>query len=319
MNNLYLLSLQSCLNPNGPDRSFCQDPIEIHLRNCVFSRASSFYGCGGVIFFDTYFANISIIESTFFSCHVCGDLHGGAIYFQCPGGQAYFNKVCASNCSASGSAHFCYTYTANEYNNAYHLCTISQCSTDLFGNFPVFCYCGKQSIKSTNVSKCSVIQESGFRLYQCPFLEILHSTFYSNRALSNMCIYITGTQSPMSLKYSNVIDNDSPAVNSVIFVGSGTLTIQYSIFQKNKDLLFYGVEQITVLDSVISHSSQIGVIVQSKNVSFKTTASLNIIHYNTNWCRVAQTPTKQNTYNEVIYKSKISFKLQAFLVISLIN
>jgi len=318
MVQLLLLSLQSCLNPNGPDRSFVGSPVEIYLENCVFSRASGFFGHGGVIFFDTYYANLSVIETTFYSCHVYGDSHCGAVYFQCPGGQAYFYRVCANNCSAESTTHFCYSNTGD--NNAFHMCSVTRCSPELRGYFPIFCWGGKQSIKSTNISKCSVYQESGIRLYQCPFLEILHSTFFSNRALSHMCIYITGTQYPTSIKYSNIIDNDSPAANSVVHVGSGSLTIQYSVFQSNKDLLLQGAEPIVVIDSVISHpSSQIGVISQSKNVTFKTTASMNIIHYDTYRCRGAQIPTKQHSYNEVLYKRKINVSLQAFMVIALIH
>jgi len=226
----------------------------INISNCFFSRSSSYSGNGGVICVTVSSCSMNVNYSMFYNC-VCSNW-GGAIFFY--SSNSCLTMICANRCSASGY-HFAYLI-ASQVNQVEYL-SVSNCSHTTSGYYPIRLDCGNQRVDNINCSMNNAFQFSGIVIHSPSSFTSSHCTFSNNKVSENICIYFWSTSGTISMSYANIVHNNSPSGNGVVFVdGAGSRKMMYCIFKNNQNTLFCVWEgSLEVSHSFIDHSGSFSI------------------------------------------------------------
>ena len=249
------------------DQGRSYESQNIGIAQCYFSRSSPFSGNGGIICVSGGSYSMSVNNSIFFKCS-CSSGHGGAIYFVSY--NSYLRMICAKNCSASSQGHFAYLQ-ASSVNQLEYLSVLC-CSYAASGYNSVHLRSGTQRFDITNSSMNNAIYGSGILIDLPSSFSSTFCTFSNNKASDCICIYIYSTLGTTSVCYANIVYNNSPTRNGVIYVeGGGSRKMLYCIFQNNQNYLFCVCQSsLEVSHSFIDHSpssfsSNIAVLTATNN------------------------------------------------------
>ena len=272
--------------------------IFVDLLNCIFHRINTFnQGSGGIVFIQQFGGEFGVNECTFLNCSCSGD--GGAIYFNCESGnpQTNIKKVCSNGCFCGNSNNwggFAYLSSRDSKNCLTFISYLSINKNPTNGKdfSHLFTNLGNQSLLSSNFSynKCYMFSVL-YSQKQRNFLSI-YNTFFNNSAINSVCIKIQDGSGSLLFSYSNIVGNDSPLGDAVVFV-SGDYIINYCIFTQNRNQLFYSKagNVFSLEDCIIDHISNsllTGYVFTTKNNSFFSSFSqiyTNIIeNFDTFYC-----------------------------------
>ena len=213
-------------------RSYVDKNIDIS--NCFFSRSSSYSGDGGVIY----------VTASSYS--------GGAIFFSSP--NSYLRMICANSCSASG--YHSANLRASQVNQVEYL-SVSNCSHTTSGYYPIRLDYGDQRVDNTKCSMNKARVGSGIGIDSPSSFTSSHCTFSNNKVYDSRCIYFYSISGTISMSYANIVHNNSPSGNGVVYVFGAYPEMIYCIFKNKQNTLFY-VNQgsLEVSHSFIDHSRE---------------------------------------------------------------
>ena len=203
----------------------------INMMNCLIKDFSS-TGHGGAIYIDSSSLSLIFHDTTFYNCTTSSG-NGGAIYFT-NGLNIQLFRICAVGCNTN--THYQFAYLQTTSNQVLDLITIYNCS-NLIGYETLRFENGKQNISNINVSYNNNYVISGF-IYVCSNnIFSNYCTFYNNTVGLYRCIDFHGYSGTISK--SNIILNNSPNSNGVIYIDSGNYIFNECIFDQNKNILLY--------------------------------------------------------------------------------
>jgi len=288
----------------------------INISNCFFIRSGTFSDNGGVIYVNGGTYSMSINCSLFYNCSL--SQKGGAIYFV--SSDSNLRMVCADSCSASSNGHFALIVACQS--NIVEILSVSYCSHLTTGYSPLSLDKGNQKVFNLNSSSNKAERGSGISCYDPASFQSVFCTFSSNKVSDSICIYIYSVSGIISMSYSNIVHNNSPSGNGVIFVnGAGARIMMYCIFQNNQNYLFCLYSgYLEVSHSFIDLSSSIStslVVTTSLNNYFTKTQTVIIEGPGSHICKIpniSQTITKGSTMIWLIY-SIVSMLFIALFVI----
>jgi len=265
-------------------RSFVDENILIS--DCFFARSLTYNGDGGVIYVSGGSLSMNVNFSMFYSC-ACSH-YGGAIYFE--SNTVSLIMICANGCfSTSSWYHFAFL-VAYPINNIEYL-SISKCSHSTSGYMSIFLQSGKQRVDKTNSSMNNAELYSGIRIMYPISCTSSHCTFSNNIVSRSMCINLHSNSVTVSMSYVNIVHNNSPNGNGVIYLnGAGLRKMMYCVFQNNSNYLFIVVDScsLEVSHSFIDHSSSLfstySSISTETNNSFTNRMTYQIQYYNSHHC-----------------------------------
>ena len=258
----------------------------IDISNCFFSRSSSYSGSGGVIYVNGGSYSMNVNYSMFYNC-VCSS-HGGAIYFY--SSNSCLRMICANSCSAS--ERFFATLRALEGNHVDYL-SVSNCSRNTSGGYPILFFAGNQGVDNTNSSMNNAYQNSGISINYPSSFNSSHCTFSNNMALNSMCISFESDSGTISMLFANIVHNNSPYLGVVFASGAGLRKMMYCILHNNHDYLFcvWGSVTFELSHSFISHSGLFSTYgaVSTTNSSFTNRITYQLQFFESYYCN-AQLP-----------------------------
>jgi len=234
-----------------------------YLNQCHISYFEISGSGGPVYFVSSSVCHLVIENSKFMNCISSGK--GGAIRFDCPSyGGCAFDKVCASNCSATGTdldngGQFSYSNTGSSKINYYIMTSHSYCAISSSFYNSLSAHNGNQLFININSSNNNAVYCAGLYCFLETTCEVSFSTFYNNQAYA---INIGFRYCPAHniMKWSNVVKSSSPGGYAVIYSGSAVTSIFNTTFTDNAGLLFIVVTSgsLTVDKCWIAHSGDIG-------------------------------------------------------------
>jgi len=266
-----------CVDENiSQGRSY--DGVDCNISDCVFIRMEEYLDKGGVIYAQSSSVKVFISNSMFYNC--MSSRNGGAICFDtCD--QFALKTTCISNCKTgdSYSGHFAYLRVYNE--NSLEFCSITSCSTDTLGMYPVFLYLGDQKILHLNFSLNNARMGSSFRSYNPNTFLSNYCTFSNNNASESICISFYNSYGSflvsVPIQYSNIVNNNSPSLGLILSYDV-SVTFKYCIFDQNHDVLFYSqIKSISLMDCYVSH---LGILTSFEPISSSINNSFTKIQTN---------------------------------------
>ena len=272
-----------CINESiNQGRSYVDK--NINISDCSFSRLSAFAGDGGVISVYGVSCTMIINFSMFYNC-VCSNL-GGAIYFD--SSNSSLRMICANRCSAYSWYHFA-DLVSSQLNLVEYL-SVSCCSPSTSAGYPICLNTGYQRVDNTNSSMNNVKYHSGIGIFSPSSFTSSHCTFSNNKASDWICINFYSTSGTISMSYSNIIHNNSPIGNGVVYVwGSGSRKMMYCIFQNNQNYLCSVPSgTLEVSHSFIDHSSSFCYtesVSSETNNSFINRLTFQIQFFHSHYCK----------------------------------
>ena len=201
-----------CDNDNiDQGRSYSQ--MNIDISHCFFSRSTTFFGHGGVIYINAGDFSMNVNYSMFYNCTCTA--HGGAIRFSST--KSSIRMICAFRCICGDNAygHFAYITTSQE--NQVEFLSVSFCSNCASGCYPIDLYNGKQSIDNTNSSMNNAKRGSGVCIESPSSFTSSFCTFSNNMVSDWACIYFSSKYGKILMLYTNIVNNSSQN-NLVILV-----------------------------------------------------------------------------------------------------
>jgi len=217
-----------CVNEHiNQGRSYEQTNIDIS--SCFFSRSSQYSNYGGVIYISGSSYSMSVTNSMFYNCECSG--YGGAIYFSSY--DSVLRMICANSCSASA---YHYALIQTYQNNRVEYLSVSYCSYTTSGYSSISLSSGIQSVDNTNCSMNNAYQISGIYVDVPYSFTSSHCTFSNNKVSDCICIYFWINSGTML--FSNIVNNNSPSQQGVVFV-NGAYNMLYCIINDNQNTLFY--------------------------------------------------------------------------------
>ena len=285
-------------DPITQGRSFNNQNVLII--DCMFIRSENFVGHGGVIYLSGGLYSLSIISAVFSYCK--SSYSSGAIYSDSL--ESRIENICAFQCS-SNLYHFASLKSIND-NHIYFL-SMSYCASECNGSRSMRFYSGNQIIENTNCSLNKAKSASGIFFNKPISFQCSYCTFSSNRVLENQCIYFYDFIGTMS--YSNIVDNDSPLSNGVIYMDRGSTCLENCILSMNSNTLFNLVSgTLTLVDCFISHLdlfSESKEIITSNNNNFVLIQTLLIDFFSTNQCPTDESNTDNPSLEQTLIETPI--------------
>ena len=253
LNQLFFLegSGLECENENiSNGRSYSQ--MNINISHCFFIRTFTLTGYGGVIFVNGGSYSMNVNYSMFYNCS--SSLNGGAICFDSI--NSNLRMICGNRCSCGALKFGNFALIVASQTNKVEYLSISYCSHNMDGCYP-FCFeSGNQRVDNTNSSMNNAYKYSGIGIFTPSSFTSALCTF-SNNKVSYICIYFSSITDTITLSYANILYNNSPSGNGVIYAdGEGLKKMMFCIFQNNSNFLFC-IKQgsLEVSHSFIDHSS----------------------------------------------------------------
>jgi len=313
MNNILILG---CVSPHISQGRSYDDYLSaiyaISISDCFFSRSSMINGDGGVIRIlrSSINCSMSVSYSMFYNC-LCSQ-KGGAIHFITSGNYS-LKMICANRCTTSNYyGQFAYFEVPNE--NQIEYLSASSCSNTTTGYSALYLKNGNQCLVNSNISMNSA-NAYGVIASNYPLCFICSYCTVSNNNVSNkICMYFLSNNGTIS--YANIVQNNSPNGNGVLFFYGGSSDFQYCTFYQNYNALF-SVESATLIMShcLLSHisvfSSSKATVLTSTNNSIDTLEPLDyrqtyqIQFFISHYCNAdnplpIQTPKKTNEETPMI-------------------
>lgn len=278
------IGLKNACNLENTTSGRSYDRVSVNVSNCFFIRSLMYNDHGGVVFISSMSDSLSVSNSMFIQCS-CNN-YGGAIYFYGKGSE--IKMICAFNCSAL-FCHFAYLVVSN-YNFVDYL-SISLCSNVEQGQAPLRIESGNQRLSFSNSSMNRANEISALYVYN-PSVSSVYSycTFSNNNVSSNTCImmnFLSGT-----FDMVNVVHNNSPESNGVIYQNNGYYNFNSCILKSNNDILFVvSAGYITVTNSFISHTGTVvsGSVTTSNNNTYIDISTYLISFFSSIFCPVDST------------------------------
>lgn len=239
--------------------------------------------------------NMLIGSSVFHSCFSSG--HGGGIYFNCAAGSSVLYNVCGYNCYSTltsvSDGQLARMSTGTTSKNFLHYVSVRSCPLSEGSNRynPVSILQGYQQVNNNNFTKNKCVRISSFQSVSSNTFNSVYCTIVGNSVTDGQILNCHSGVSRV-LQYSNFINNTSPNAGVIFIWESAALTIEFSVFSGNSNILFYvGSGSLTVRHSFIKHTSTLksGSLVTS-NITALTSTYL-IHHYATNMCETPYYPT----------------------------
>ena len=263
-NNHFIIRMHFiCVNEsNYEGRSYHN--TNIYISQCSFFRYLLYSGDGGVIYVSGGSYSMNISYSMFYNC--ISSIYGGAIFFK--SNDSSLKMICANRCS-SMFYHFAFLQTSQE-NRLVHL-SISYCSTITSELYSIGLQSGNQIVDNTNSSMNKADAFSGIWILSPYSFRSSHSTFSNNNVSDYVCMkFLLNSRCTMS--FANIVHNNSPFENGVVYVNGGSLEMNYCIFDNNENTLF--CVQSGSLEVSHSYISHIGTLSTSTQVSTANNNSL---------------------------------------------
>ena len=231
-------------------RSYFDNNVQIS--HCFFSRSLIYSGYGGVIYVNGGSYTMGINHSMFYNCFCTRD--GGAIVFK--SSNSDLRMICANRCfcGASYNYHFALCQ-ASQLNNAEYL-SISNCSHTTSGYYPICLQSGHQRVDNTNNSMNNAYQISGIAIYSPSTFISTYCTFSNNKVSRSICLFFYAELGTILVLYANIVHNNSPIQDGVIYTsGTGSRIFMNCILKNNDNFLFNLVSgSLEVFHSYIDHS-----------------------------------------------------------------
>ena len=284
--------------------------FEYNYFNCFFSRINIYSGSGGIIYAKDCKTIMKLINCIFYNCF--STEWGGAIYFYCnlKGTNVKLNKICASNCS-SKYVQFARIVTFSNSNNIYDLISINLCGNNPIGYTSLKIQIGNINFSNNNSSKNYNIAVSGISINHPTKLKSIFCTFINNYVSSNSIIFLESFDMHF-LSFYNIINNNSPKDNSIIYVFQGEYIINNSILQNNTDILFSTYNgKLHVSNCIIIHHQNY--IFKDEIHTFNNQINnfgiqtFFLIHFSTKYCN-------ENYLNYQMTKNKLNYFKFNFLI-----
>jgi len=290
-----------CVNENiAQGRSYDQNNIDIS--DCFFTRSSYYSGKGGVIYVYANSYSVNIISSMFYYCFAS---IGGAIYSL--SSNSYLRMICANMCSSDNSydKHFA-SFDVFQSNQVEYL-SVSKCSHTTSGKISMFFGQGIHRVDNTNSSMNNAYQTSAIRIESSSSFTSSHCTFSNNKASTNICISFYSTSGIISISYANIVHNNSPSGEGVVYVGgAASKKMLYCIFQNNQNYLFSVYSgSLEVSHSFIYHSGSFSTrtaVSTSNNNSLTNRNTYQLQFFNSHYCNT-DIPPPPRTLDQTPMKS----------------
>ena len=249
---------------------------------------------GGAIFMNSRLNVYLLIEKSLFDdCYAF--VRGGAIYLSIPSGTVAIMKTCGYQCfvDVSSVGQFLHQRTSTSVVSQSNLLSLSYCSTQA-GSRSSVCYLqnGIHQHSNINTSNNQVNQVSSFGFNSIAYTVISYWTCTNNYAHSNHCFSIISASSTSTIRFTNMVANNSPG--AIIYLNTATSIFHNSSFIDNEGTLFNAVGSIsfspTVRHCIIKHNLiyslfTVLAITFSQTFSITTgTSTLPISHYSTYLC-----------------------------------
>ena len=253
----------------------------VFINNCYFSNMIS--SSRTVIYFTNSDFNFVIENCIFINCKCTSNIGGGTLYLSITNsGSIIFIKNCIYNCS-SGNVWGQFGYIEFPNNQLYDLFSITHIKST--GSVPIQINKGLQKIININSSHHIINSYSGFYMQNSINSNFSFSTIFNITCSSYICFEIQYSTS--KILNSNIINNNSPSNYGVIMASYSNLLIENTIFQKNKNTLFYGHAggSCTVKNCWIEHpSNSYGSFTTNGINNFIFTQTYIFTHFSTNLC-----------------------------------
>jgi len=254
-------------------RSYYQN--NINVSDCSFLRVSLYSGDGGIIYVSGSDYSMNVSYSMFYNCFC--SIYGGSIYFY--SSNSSIRMICANRCSAS-YRHFAWL-VASQMNQIDHL-SVSYCSPATSGYTSIELDSGNQRVDNTNSSMNNAFQVSGIAIDFSSSFTSSHCTFSNNNVSECVCIGFYSESGTISMSFANIVHNNSPSENGVVYVIGGSIEMNYCIFKDNENTLFC-VESgsLEVSHCFISH---IGMTPTGINNSLSKRETYQMQFFNSHYC-----------------------------------
>ena len=168
-------------------------------------------------------------------------------------------------------------------------------------------------------------QNSGVGIFSPSAYTSTQRTFSNNKVSHSICLYFYSDSNAALMLYSNIVHNNSPLGNSIVFIkGAGPKKIMKCIFKDNHSFLFCVCEcAIEVFNSFIdlssvSFSSRTEVTTGTNN-SFINRITYPIHFFNTLHCNTDISQTEQKQLNTIDQKQTNSFSIIFPIVVPTIS
>ena len=239
-----------CINESlTQGRSYYESNISVV--DCVFSRTLTYDGDGGVIYvFIGSKYNMNVSYSMF--SNIVSSGKAGAIFFSSQSSSIKMNCAYRCSCGATKMGQFAFLQTSME--NQVDYLSVTQCSYTTNGIYTVYLSQGYEIVDNTNNSMNWAIMCSGLYVISPSKFTSSFCTFANNKVSESVCVYFSSNSGNMS--YANIVHNNSPLTNGVVYIWGGFPKMFHCIFDNNQNTLFNILSgSLTIFNSFISHSS----------------------------------------------------------------
>jgi len=275
----------------------------ISISHCSFSRSLSYSGNGGVIYVSGGSFCLSVSHLMFYNC-VCSS-QGGAIYFDST--NSSLRMICAFRCSSYNSR---FSFLKASLENQVEYISVSNCSHDPSGFYPIYLSLGIQRVDYTNSSMNSARYYSGIGINSPAAFTSSHCTFSNNKASDGICVYFEHNSGSMSS--ANIVHNNCPSSSHGVVHVFGAYIMSYCIFQGNQNLLFYIYSgSLSISNSFIDHS---GFTSTGVNNSLTNTKTYQLQYFSSHYCN-ADIPIIKTELKTFDKTNTIPFSLKYQLLI----
>jgi len=182
--------------------------------------------------------------------------------------------------------------------------SVSNCSHTTSGYYPIRLDYGDQRVDNTKCSMNKARVGSGIGIDSPSSFTSSHCTFSNNKVYDSRCIYFYSISGTISMSYANIVHNNSPSGNGVVYVFGAYPEMIYCIFKNKQNTLFY-VNQgsLEVSHSFIDHSassfSTSIPVSTSNNNSLTNTVTYQLQFFNALHCN-ADIPLIQRSLEETL-------------------
>jgi len=292
--NKPILDVSSVCESESLDQGRSYYQYNINISFCFFSRSSSYSGDGGVIYTNGGFYTMNVNNSMFYNC-VCSN-YGGAIWFSST--NSYLRMICVYRCSAF------YGHYANlqvtQVNQIEYL-SFSYCSHTTTGSYSICLLYGNQRVDNMNSSMNNAAGGSGISIYSPSSFTSSYCSFSNNKVSGSRCIEFSSYSGTISMSYANIVHNNSPSADGVVYAqGGGSRKMICCIFQNNQNyLLCLYSGSLEVLHSFIYHTGTLSTSasISTNNISFTNRMTYQIQFFNSRHCNADNT-LPQRTLNQ---------------------
>ena len=227
-----------------------------YIMNCIHSRSVAYLGKGGIISINLNGNIILILKNCIFFQSINND-HGGAIWYNCPTGNIFFDKICGNTCYSLSTnwphGQFSYQITSKSLLN---FVSVTHCSNMTIGYRydPLRIEGGYNNISNTNITKNKVNRISGIEPAFIKEFNLNFSILSLNIAVEGRCLALW---EGIGLIYkTNFLLNFGDNIISVY--SSGNYIFNECIFTNHTGLLFNLNSGSLIVKNSVIDSSNIG-------------------------------------------------------------